>query len=199
MPCTRRPDGWIVFRQAARRFCANALTCQHQHQQAHQFSLHVSRSLKRSGAHVNVKCSGRPVIVPSSQQSDPVLIQFRALTLARGARRLIENLSLQIHSGWRLGVVGANGSGKSSLFALLRGGLHQDQGDLDIPLAWIIAQVAQETPALATPALDYALQGDAELMSIEQELATLEAEHHEGDHVGSRVGELHSRLLEIDG
>ncbi|MDB5887755.1 MAG: transporter-like protein [Rhodocyclales bacterium] len=127
------------------------------------------------------------------------MIQFRALTLARGARRLIENLSMQIHPGWRLGVVGANGSGKSSLFALLRGELHQDQGDLDIPSTWVIAQVAQETPALATPAIDYALQGDAELMSIEQELATLEAEHHEGDHVGSRVGELHSRLLEIDG
>ncbi|MEC5384547.1 ATP-binding cassette domain-containing protein [Uliginosibacterium sp. H3] len=123
------------------------------------------------------------------------MIQFRALTLARGARRLIENLSLQIHPGWRIGVVGANGSGKSSLFALLRGELHQDQGDLDIPANWVIAQVAQETPALAIPALDYALEGDAELIAIERELAKLEAEHVDGH----RVGELHARLQEIDG
>ena len=119
------------------------------------------------------------------------MIQFRNLTLARGARRLIENLSLQIHPGWRIGVVGANGTGKSSLFALLRGDLHQEQGDLEIPAHWVIAQVAQETPALATPALDYALEGDVELMRIERELAGEPDAHH--------IGELHARLHEIDG
>jgi len=119
------------------------------------------------------------------------VIQFRNLTLARGARRLIENLSLQIHPGWRIGVVGANGTGKSSLFALLRGDLHQEQGDLEIPAHWVIAQVAQETPALATPALDYALEGDVELMRIERKLAGEPDAHH--------IGELHARLHEIDG
>ena len=119
------------------------------------------------------------------------MIQFRNLTLARGARRLIENLSLQIHPGWRIGVVGANGTGKSSLFALLRGDLHQEQGDLEIPAHWVIAQVAQETPALATPALDYALEGDVELMRIERKLAGEPDAHH--------IGELHARLHEIDG
>ncbi|MFT3734625.1 MAG: ATP-binding cassette domain-containing protein [Rhodocyclaceae bacterium] len=119
------------------------------------------------------------------------MIQFRSLALARGARRLIENLSLQIHPGWRIGVVGANGTGKSTLFALLRGELHQEQGDLDMPAHWVIAQVAQETPALATPAIDYVLEGDAELMRIERELASEPDAHH--------IGELHARLAEIDG
>jgi ATP-binding cassette, subfamily F, member 3 len=122
------------------------------------------------------------------------LIQFRKLALARGARRLLDDLSLQIHPGWRIGVVGANGTGKSSLFALLRGELHQEQGDLDIPPAWVTAHVAQETPALATSALDYVIDGDAELRRVERELAAAEAAHD-----GHRIGELHTRLQEIEG
>jgi ATP-binding cassette subfamily F protein 3 len=122
------------------------------------------------------------------------VIQLRTLTLARGARRLIEDVTLQIHPGWRVGLVGANGSGKSSLFALLRGELHADAGDCEVPAEWTIAAVAQETPALPTPALAYALDGDAELRAIESELATAEAVHD-----GHRVGELHGRLHEIGG
>ncbi len=122
------------------------------------------------------------------------MIQFRNLTLARGARRLIIDASMQIHPGWRVGVVGANGSGKSSLFSLLREGLHTDAGDYSIPAHWTIASVAQETPALATTALDYVLDGDAELRQIERRL--IEAEHA---HDGHMIGELHGRLSEIDG
>ena len=122
------------------------------------------------------------------------MIQFRNLALVRGARRLIEDATLQIHPGWRVGLVGANGSGKSSVFALLRGELHTDLGDCEIPAGWTIASVAQETPALPTPALKYALDGDAELRTIERELATAEAAHD-----GHRVGELHARLHEIGG
>ncbi|MGC3962769.1 MAG: ATP-binding cassette domain-containing protein [Rhodocyclaceae bacterium] len=122
------------------------------------------------------------------------MIQFRNLALARGTRRLIEGLSLQIHPGWRVGVTGANGTGKSSLFALLRGELHQDTGDLEMPASWVIAHVAQETPALATTALDYVLDGDVELRRIQQDLTAAEEAHD-----GHRVGELHARLQEIDG
>ena len=96
------------------------------------------------------------------------MIQFRNLTLARGARKLIVDASMQIHAGMRVGLVGANGSGKTSLFALLRGELHTDLGDCDLPVAWRIATVAQETPALAMPAIDYVLDGDTELRSIER-------------------------------
>jgi ATP-binding cassette, subfamily F, member 3 len=90
------------------------------------------------------------------------VIQFRNLTLARGARALFENASLQIHPGHKVALTGANGSGKSSLFALLRGELHQETGDLDIPPAWVVAHVAQETPALSDAALEFVLDGDAE-------------------------------------
>ena len=126
------------------------------------------------------------------------MIQFRSLTLARGGRPLIAEATLQLHAGWRVGLVGANGSGKSSLFALLRGELHPDRGDCELPAAWRIASVAQETPALDTPALEFVLDGDAELRAIERELGDIE-NSDETDHDGHRVGELHARLHEIDG
>jgi ATP-binding cassette subfamily F protein 3 len=122
------------------------------------------------------------------------LIQLRKLTLARGARRLIEDASLQIHAGWRVGVIGANGSGKSSLFALLRGELHTEAGDCDVPRDWRIASVAQETPPLPQPAIEFVLDGDVELRAIERDLAAADAAHD-----GHSVADLHSRLEAIDG
>ncbi|HET7158488.1 MAG TPA: ATP-binding cassette domain-containing protein [Burkholderiales bacterium] len=122
------------------------------------------------------------------------MIQFRHLTLARGAKRLIEDADLQIPAGWRVGLIGANGSGKSSVFAMLRGELHPDSGDCDLPPAWRIASVAQETPALETSAIEYVLEGDAELREIERKL-----ERAQVNHDGVQVGELHARLQEIDG
>ena len=122
------------------------------------------------------------------------MIQFRNLSLARGARLLIQDANLQIHAGWRVGLVGSNGSGKSSVFSMLRGELHADRGDCELPSAWRIASVAQETPALDTPAIDYVLDGDAELRAIERDLAAAESAHE-----GGRVGELHARLQEIEG
>ena len=105
----------------------------------------------------------------------PFVISLRNLRLARGAKVLIESATLQIHPGWKVGLTGANGSGKSSLFAMLRDQLHPDQGDLDMPPGWVIAHVAQETPALERAAIDYALDGDRELRRIEQDLAAAEA------------------------
>ena len=122
------------------------------------------------------------------------MIHFRSLTLARGARRLIEEATLQIHAGWRVGLAGANGSGKSSLFALLRGELHPDRGECGIPAGWRIGTVAQETPALDEPAIEYVLDGDAELRAIAHELVATEAASD-----GHRVGELHARLHDIGG
>jgi ATP-binding cassette subfamily F protein 3 len=122
------------------------------------------------------------------------LILLRQLTLARGARRLIENADLQVHAGWRVGLVGANGSGKSSLFALLRGELHAEAGDCEVPANWHVATVAQETPALAQPAIDFVLDGDTELREIER---ALEAADHRHD--GHALAELHGRLEAMDG
>ncbi|HEX6571640.1 MAG TPA: ATP-binding cassette domain-containing protein [Steroidobacteraceae bacterium] len=122
------------------------------------------------------------------------MIQLRNLTLTRGVRRLIEGASLQIHTGWRVGVVGANGSGKSSLFALLRGELHAEAGDCDLPRDWRIASVAQETPALPQPAIEFVLDGDDELRGVEQAIVRADAAHD-----GHALAELHARLATIDG
>jgi len=122
------------------------------------------------------------------------LIQFRNLQLTRGTRVLFSDASLQLHVGHKVGLTGANGTGKSSLFALLRGELHQEAGDLELPPQWVIAHVAQETPPLALPAIEFTLDGDVELRDIERALAAAEASGH-----GDKVGELHARLGEIGG
>ncbi len=122
------------------------------------------------------------------------MIQFKNLTLARGTRELITDASLQIHAGWRVGLAGANGSGKSSVFALLRGELHAERGDCSIPPAWRLASVAQETPALDTPAISYVLDGDTELRTLEHTLADAEAAHD-----GTQLAELHARMDHIGG
>jgi ATP-binding cassette, subfamily F, member 3 len=124
----------------------------------------------------------------------PALLQFRQLTLARGSRRLIEDASMQLHAGWRVGVIGANGSGKSSLFALLRGDLHTESGDCDVPRDWRIASVAQETPPLATAAIEFVLDGDEELRAVERAITAADRRHD-----GHALAELHVRLEAIEG
>ena len=99
------------------------------------------------------------------------MIQFKNLSLTRGVKVLIEGASLQLHPGHKVGLTGANGVGKSSLFALLRGELHAESGDLEMPPHWVIAHVAQETPALSAAAIEFVLDGDVELRSIERALA----------------------------
>jgi ATP-binding cassette, subfamily F, member 3 len=123
-----------------------------------------------------------------------VLIQFKNITIARGVKVLIEAASLQLHPGHKVGLTGANGAGKSSLFAMLRGELHADKGDLDIPPNWIIGHVAQETPALSLSAIQFVREGDEELCKIEQALVEAEAAAK-----GELIAELHGRLSEIEG
>jgi len=130
------------------------------------------------------------------------MISLRNVVIARGANRLLDGATVTIHAGMRVGVVGPNGCGKSTLFAALRGELAPEGGDLDRPAGSVIADVAQETPALPIPAIEYVLDGDAELRAIEAELAALEARHatHPADHAaGERVGVLHDRYRAIDG
>ncbi|MDP1596746.1 MAG: ATP-binding cassette domain-containing protein [Methylotenera sp.] len=122
------------------------------------------------------------------------MIQFKQLTLTRGSKILIQDASLQLHPGHKVGLTGANGAGKSSLFSLLRGELHPEKGDLDMPASWVVAHVAQETPALAMPAIEFVLDGDAELREIEAELVSAETNHQ-----GELIAELHQRLTDIEG
>jgi ATP-binding cassette subfamily F protein 3 len=122
------------------------------------------------------------------------VILLRNLTLARAGRPLIEGASLSLHAGWKVGLTGANGCGKSSLFALFSGELHQEAGDLELPPNWVIAHVGQETPALATGALDFTLDGDAELRRIEADLRAAEDAHD-----GEAIAHLHIDYGHIDG
>ena len=122
------------------------------------------------------------------------MIQFKNLTLTRGVKVLVEGASFQLHPGHKVGLTGANGAGKSSLFAMLRGELHPEHGDLDMPPNWVIAHVAQETPALAQQAIEFTLDGDVELRAIEEALVKAEANHE-----GEKIGELHARFSEIGG
>ena len=122
------------------------------------------------------------------------VIQLRNLTLARGGRPLLADVSLQLHGGWRVGLVGANGTGKSSLLALLAGVLHPEAGDAIVPAQWRIAWLEQEVPALAQPAIEYVLDGDRELRAVQAALTDAEASHD-----GSAIAELHGRLEALDG
>ena len=122
------------------------------------------------------------------------MIVLRKLTFARGGEALVSNASLQIGPGWRVGLTGANGSGKSSFFALFRSGLHAEAGDLDWPASWTVAHVAQDTPALPDPSLEFVLDGDSELREVERQLAAAEVT---GD--GELIGHLHARLADIGG
>ena len=122
------------------------------------------------------------------------MILLRNLTLARAGRPLVEGASLGLHAGWKVGLTGANGSGKSSLFALFSGELHQEAGDLELPPQWVIAHVGQETPALPDAAIEFVLDGDAELRRIEAALREAEEKHD-----GEAIAHLHMDYGHIDG
>jgi len=112
------------------------------------------------------------------------MITLRKLTLARGIKLLLEGVDLTLHAGQKIGVVGPNGCGKSSLFALLLGELHQEAGDLELPGRLTIAHVSQEVPAGRQAAIEYVIDGDAPLRALEQELAQAH-EHDEGERLGA--------------
>jgi ATP-binding cassette subfamily F protein 3 len=117
------------------------------------------------------------------------MIRLSQVTLRRGTKTLLEGADVALNPGDRIGLIGANGSGKTSLFALLRDEIHADKGEVDFPKQWRVAYVAQETPALDRPAVEYAIDGDTTLRRLEAELAQAEAEND-----GHKIGELHAAL-----
>ena len=126
--------------------------------------------------------------------NDFALITLRDLCLQRGAKRLFENASLSFFAGQKIGVVGANGSGKSSFFALLMGELHAESGDLEFPQELVVAHVSQETEPSLQPSLDFVLDGDEELRAAEREIAAAESAAE-----GERLGEAHERYNNLGG
>ncbi len=121
------------------------------------------------------------------------MIEIKNLTLQRGLKVLLDQAALSLSPGRRVGLIGKNGSGKSSLFALLKGEITADKGDVSIPKHWKTAAVAQETPALDISALDYVLQGDGELQLFQTALHEAEAKND-----GMKQAEYHAKLEEID-
>jgi len=122
------------------------------------------------------------------------MIQLQNISLHRGTQFLLEDANLTIHSGWKVGLIGANGVGKSSLFKLLMGELHADKGDMYLPSQLQIAHMAQEVSATDSTALAYVLDGDPELRRIQNALNDAEARHD-----NHRIAELHAELEAIDG
>ena len=121
------------------------------------------------------------------------MIELKNLTLQRGSKLLLDKANLTVNPQRRVGLVGRNGTGKSSLFALIKGEIAQDGGDVLLPAHWKLASVAQETPALDISALDYVLQGDGELQLFQTALHEAEVKND-----GMKQAEYHAKLEEID-
>ncbi|ODS93511.1 MAG: ABC transporter [Comamonas sp. SCN 65-56] len=117
------------------------------------------------------------------------MLQLKNVTLRRGTKVLLDGASATIQPGERVGLVGRNGAGKSSVFALLQGTLHEDRGELELPSQWRLASVAQEMPETAEPATDFVLAGDTRLTQCQQQLARAE---HSGD--GMAIAQAHADL-----
>jgi len=122
------------------------------------------------------------------------MLQLTDVALRRGPRLLFEHASAQIHPGHKVGVTGANGTGKTSLLRLILGELSPDAGEVRLPPDWVIAHVDQATPSDTRPAIEYVLDGDGELRAIEADLAAAEAA---GD--GTAIARAHGRIESADG
>ncbi len=122
------------------------------------------------------------------------MIELRELSLRRGTKVLFERAELRIHPGQRVGVIGPNGCGKSSLFSLLQGELTPDQGELDLPSGWQLATVAQQTPSGTRSALDFVLDGDHAWRDLQ---GSMESARLADD--GLHLAELHDAFEAIDG
>ncbi|RVU85514.1 ATP-binding cassette domain-containing protein [Leucothrix sargassi] len=118
------------------------------------------------------------------------MLVFSDISLRRGGRELIGDSSFSIHPGQKVGLTGANGTGKSTLFALVLGELSLEGGQFSMPPNWVIAHVAQHTPDTEQTALSYALEGDAEFASLQEQMKTAEGEH---------LAKLLAQLEAIDG
>ncbi|MBQ4879494.1 ATP-binding cassette domain-containing protein [Pseudoalteromonas luteoviolacea] len=122
------------------------------------------------------------------------MIQLSDIELLRGGKTLLKNASATLFAQHKVGLVGANGCGKSSLFALLKSQLHADAGNFQIPKDWSIASVKQETPALSISAMEYVLQGHQQYYELRTALQQAEAQ---GD--GEKQAQVHQQMELVGG
>jgi ATP-binding cassette, subfamily F, member 3 len=127
------------------------------------------------------------------------MILLRNLILRRSAKVLLDNVSVTLNPGEKIGLVGRNGAGKSTLFGLINGSLHEDSGDFSMPAQWRLAQVAQDMPDTDESATAFVLGGDTRLMELREALARAEERHdaEPDDHdLGMEIAHLHSDLAD---
>jgi ATP-binding cassette, subfamily F, member 3 len=122
------------------------------------------------------------------------MLNFTAVTLRRGPRVLFADATFGLFRGEKVGITGENGSGKSSLLGLVRGDLHPDSGGFEMPQGLAVAHVSQELIATDQAAIEFILDGDAELRTLERDIAAAEAADD-----GARIGELHARYAAVGG
>ncbi|MFO1278663.1 MAG: ATP-binding cassette domain-containing protein [Burkholderiaceae bacterium] len=103
------------------------------------------------------------------------MITLRNVVLRRGTKVLLDGASVTLNPGEKVGLVGRNGAGKSSLFALFNGTLHEDGGECFIPAQWRVGQVAQDMPETDQSATDFVVEGDTALLAAQREVTAAEA------------------------
>ncbi len=121
------------------------------------------------------------------------MISLKNITLRRAAKVLLADCSAVIQPGEKVALVGRNGAGKSSLFALLTGELHEDKGDFFMPSGWRMAQVLQHMPETEDTATEFVLTGDTRLMELNAELAVWE-QHPDQNEAGNHIAEMYEKL-----
>ncbi|MEP6505065.1 MAG: ATP-binding cassette domain-containing protein, partial [Betaproteobacteria bacterium] len=122
------------------------------------------------------------------------MITLRNLQLRRGAKIVVDGVNVNVNPGEKVGLVGRNGAGKSSLFALLAGRLQADAGDFEIPARWRLGEVAQHMPETDNAATDFVLEGDIPLMQAQRELEAAEAAED-----GHAMADAHMKIGEVGG
>lgn len=122
------------------------------------------------------------------------MLKFTQLSLRRGTKELLHDVNVTVHAGQKVGITGANGTGKSSLFSLILGNIHADEGDVSYPKNIKTAHVAQETPALDKEAIEYVLDGDIELRELETKIKDAEEKND-----GEALAHYYSEMESIDG
>ena len=128
------------------------------------------------------------------------MISLQKITLRRGSKVILSDASALIQPGEKVGLVGRNGAGKSSLFALLMGELHEDNGDFSIPAAWEVATVAQHMPETSESATDFVLAGDTRLEAARLALTALENDPNmDRDGFGEQFAEAYTNWEDAGG
>ncbi|MBV1951684.1 MAG: ATP-binding cassette domain-containing protein, partial [Cycloclasticus sp.] len=122
------------------------------------------------------------------------MLKLNKVSLRRGARLLFESVSFTVHSGQRVGISGANGCGKSSLFAMVLNKIHADSGDFSLQSGFVTAHVAQELSATEQAAIEFVIDGDKELREVQAKLHLAEQQQD-----GHRSAELYAELDTING